>query len=170
MNRMTIERAAEILNDEWLDETDDRLYYYFKNDRLVTHCTEYPDDNQCYFVCNKEQFKAHVAAKKKRVEQDKPIYISKAKRKASGKGLTWELVQTMTAEQLSLFLGEPVRTEAELHELEGDDYIKRAFELFIGKRGSDLTEYPEEVRQEIFENYKQAFLDGVTAHANGNYY
>lgn len=237
MNRMTIERAAEILNDEWLDETDDRLYYYFKNDRLVTHCTEYPDDSQCYFICTKEQFKAYVALKKdkpmstktiaeaakdlnntwkgsegeiylyywvqggeyltlpKRLEDEgkiyvfvctleqfneyvsaekeknKSIHVSKARRRAFDKGLAWELVQTMSVEQLSIFLDEPVTTEAELHELEGDDYLKRAFEMYmekvVNKRLENLTPSRREVH---FKRYRQAFLDGVMAHTNGNYY
>lgn len=101
---------------------------------------------------------------------NKTIHISKARRKAFDKGLAWELIQTMSAEQLSIFLDEPVTTEAELHELEGDDYLRGAFELFVEKRGLAISKHSEEFKQEIFESYRQAFLDGVMAHANGNYY
>ena len=102
---------------------------------------------------------------------NKPIHIVKAKRKAfDKKELAWSLVETMTSEQLTIYLGEPVTDEVPLHELFGDDYIKRAFALFAEKKGADLTSYPEDIKKEIFESYKQAFLDGVTAHANGNYY
>lgn len=102
---------------------------------------------------------------------NKPIHIVKAKRKASGKGLPWALVETMSAEQLSIYLDEPVTDEVPLHELFGDDYLKRAFELYmekvVNKRLENLTPSRREVH---FKRYRQAFLDGVSAHANGNYY
>ncbi len=102
---------------------------------------------------------------------NKPIHINKAKRKAfDKKELACSLIETMSAEQLSIYLGEPVTDEVPLHELFGDDYIHRTFEMFIEKRGADLTRYSEDIKKEIFDNYKQAFLDGVNAHANGNYY
>lgn len=101
---------------------------------------------------------------------NKTIHISKARRKAFDKGLPWALVETMSAEQLSIYLGEPVTDEVPLYELFGDDYLKRAFEMFVEKRGLAISKHSEEFKQEIFESYRQAFLDGVNAHANGNYY
>ncbi|UYE90279.1 hypothetical protein A5gp_00081 [Alteromonas phage vB_AemP_PT15-A5] len=102
---------------------------------------------------------------------DKPIYISKARRKAFDKGLTWELVKTMDAKQLSIYLGEAVTDKAQLHELSGDDYLNRAFELSLEKHiHSPQEELVGEQREVTYRYFKEAFLHGVTAHANGNYY
>lgn len=61
-------------------------------------------------------------------------------------------------------------SEEQLNELTADKAMQDAFKYWVEVNRLSLSCTFKVQREKYFKLFKSAFLDGVTAHANGNYY